>query len=278
LADGRYPLRRTGAEGLDATGVLVVQTAGAPPAARGRLRRRPRPREAPPGEETTPVPVTRLTVISASELEDGEAWLDAVSGNSDRLEDEVQAGLATANRALHAHAVGTQDPALGQISRSDPLAVRVGYGSGEALADGRWTRAVDVPHATRRARRAEALRPAERVAAVLGGHERPDACETLLLRARSDLDAGRGREAALQLRVGLDALLAEVAESPGPDQADDLAELEARRSTAVQVAGRALRDDLEPEQLAELEATLAICERVLRRRRILGATEDAGQS
>ena len=37
-----------------------------------------------------------------------------------------------------------------------------------------------------------------------------DPCETLLLRARADLDAGRRREAALQLRVGLEALLVEL--------------------------------------------------------------------
>ena len=40
-----------------------------------------------------------------------------------------------------------------------------------------------------------------------------DACETLLLRARADLDAGRRREAALQLRVGLEALLVELEEA-----------------------------------------------------------------
>ena len=45
---------------------------------------------------------------------------------------------------------------------------------------------------------------------MLGGRERIDACETLLLRARADLDAGRDREAALQLRVGLEALLVEL--------------------------------------------------------------------
>ena len=45
---------------------------------------------------------------------------------------------------------------------------------------------------------------------MLGGRERVDVCETLLLRARADLDAGREREAALQLRVGLEALLAEL--------------------------------------------------------------------
>ena len=41
------------------------------------------------------------------------------------------------------------------------------------------------------------------------------ACEELVLRARADLDAGRFREAALQARVALESLLAEMPEIPG---------------------------------------------------------------
>lgn len=218
------------------------------------------------------MPITRLTVVSADPLDDAQAerWLAELAGNPEAIEDEVRRGLATANEALHAHAVGSQDSALPQIGRGTPLVVRVGYGRGERLADGRWTRAVEVPPPSHRARRAEALRPAERLASVIGGHDRPDACETLLLRARADLDAGRRREAALQLRVGLDALLAEVAPDGGPDQADDLAALSERRADVAAVADAALRSEPSDEQAREVEAALALCERVLRRRRILG--------
>ena len=55
------------------------------------------------------------------------------------------------------------------------------------------------------------------------------ACELLLIRARADLDAGRTREAALQLRVGLEALLAEREALAAPDQDEDLAALDERR-------------------------------------------------
>lgn len=213
-------------------------------------------------------------MVPAEPLADPERWLDELSSDAEALEDEVMSGLATANRALHAHAVGTQDPALPQLGRSTPLAVRVGYGSGEDLADGRWEQAVEVPAATGRRRRAEALRPAERLAAVLGGRERLDACETLLLRARADIDAGRMREAALQLSVGLDALLAELGSDAGEEQADDLAALDERRSGAISLADRTLRGPLNDDAAAEVEATLEICERVLRRRRILGAGRD----
>ena len=273
MADGRYPMRRPGAKGTNAIGVLVVQTAGAPAAAGGRPRRRPKPRPVEPGDDPTPVPVTRLTVISAEPLEgeDGAArWFDTLRGDSDALEREVEAGLATANRALHAHAVGTQDTALTQLGRSAPLVVRVGYGTGDGLADGRWSRAVEVPAPAHRARRAEALRPAERIASVLGGHEQPDACETLLLRARSDLDAGRSREAALELRSGLEALLAEIGPAAGPDQAEDLADIEERRKAVGAIAEAALRAEPGTAELDEVAEALRVCERVLRRRRILG--------
>jgi hypothetical protein len=222
----------------------------------------------------TAVPVTRLTVISADPFDDQAAaarWLDDLRGDADALEDVVGEGLVTANGALHAHAVSSQDPALTQISRSAPLAVRVGYGSGEELADGRWTGAVDVPPPSRRARRTEALRPSERLASVLGGHERADVCETLLLRARADLDAGRRREAALQLRIGLDALLAEIDAGDEGDQAADLEAVHERRPSIAAVADAALAGEPTDAEADEVEATLAICERVLRRRRILGS-------
>ena len=126
---------------------------------------------------------------------------------------------------------------------------RIGYGSGEEVAAGRFTaaREVDVRAggASRRRRRAEELRPQERLAAVLGGRERIDACETLLLRARADLDAGRSREAALQLRVGLEALLVEL---PGaladPGHEEDMATLASGRSEAARRPTRRSRGEL----------------------------------
>src|SRR6478735_2102610 len=86
---------------------------------------------------------------------------------------------------------------------------------------------------SRRRQREEELRPQERVAAVLRGREQLDTCETLLLRARSDLDAGREREAALQLRVGLEALLAELKDAlADPGHEEDMAVLSERRAEA----------------------------------------------
>ena len=112
--------------------------------------------------------------------------------------------------------------------------------------------------------------PQERVAAVLGGREQVDVCEALLLRARADLDAGRGREAALQLRVGLEALLVELKGAqadPGHDE--DMATLNSRRAEVGEAANAALGGELSSEQARQARELLEICERVLRRRRIL---------
>jgi hypothetical protein len=259
-------------------GVLVVQALGAPAAARGRPRRRPRPRPVEAAADPTPVPITRLTVIPAEAFADlaaAERWLGEVERDGDALEKAVAGAVGTVNAALHAQAIATQDPGLSQVSRGTALALRVGFGSGEELADGRWSRALEIPPHRERRRRAEALRPAERVAAVLGGRERPDACETLILRARADLDADRGREAALQLRAGLAALLAEIADDPGPDQEDDLAALADRHGEVGRIAERALTGEPDADQLDEIAATLRIAERVLRRRRILGSGTEA---
>jgi hypothetical protein len=126
------------------------------------------------------------------------------------------------------------------------------------------------PRASRRRRREEDLRPQERVAAMLGGREQADVCETLLLRARADLDAGRDREATLQLRVGLEALLVELKGAlADPGHEEDMGALAARRAEAGEAANAALEGELSEERRGQVEELLAISERILRRRRVL---------
>ena len=100
--------------------------------------------------------------------------------------------------------------------------MRVGFGEGEQVADGRWVKALELPARRARApRRDAALRPQERLGALLGGRDAVLACEELALRARQDVDAGRRREAALQLDAALTAALAELEPwSPRGDLAD----------------------------------------------------------
>jgi hypothetical protein len=243
--------------------VLVVGELAAPPAGR-RRRRRVRPAD----PEPPPVPVTRITVIDPDRLEDEEAakrWLREQANDEEARGALLTDALRVANAALHAQRAAALDPHLTSLSPARALTIRVGIGTGEEVAAGAFSEAIEVSQDDRRRRRADALRPGERVAAVLAGRERLDACETLLLRARADLDAGRSREAAMQLRVGVEALLAEVPESSG--QADDLAELRDRLPAVEQAAAEALAGESAPdaERLAE---TLRIGERVLRRRRV----------
>ncbi|MQA76327.1 MAG: hypothetical protein GEU88_18705, partial [Solirubrobacterales bacterium] len=206
--------------------MLVVRVQGAPPPPRRRLGRA-KPKRVDPDAEQPTVPLTTLTAIPAEPLGDGEAaerWLERVRADDDAIGEQLSAALTLINGAVHAHRAAVLDPHLADVGAEHALAVRIGFGGGDELADGRFERAIDVPTSTRR-RRGEALRPQERVAAVFAGRESIAACELIVLRARADLDAGRPREAALQLRVGLEALLAERDALRAPGQDDDLAAL-----------------------------------------------------
>ena len=270
MTDGRYVLRDAGEER-----VLVLETLGAPPPPR---RRRRRPRESDAGGEPASLPLTRATVVRAfapfaSEAE-GQRWLEDAVASEEAVDDLVEDGLAALNRALHAHAVASGDPHVQVLNARQAISVRLGYGSGEQVADGEFSAAREVDAragaASRRQQRAEELAPQARIAAVLGGRERFDTCETLILRARSDLDAGRGREAALQLRVGLEALLAELKGAlSDPGHEEDMATLSASRHQVGELANAALRGDLDSSQSQALGQLLVTCERVLRRRRVL---------
>jgi hypothetical protein len=272
VPDGRYVIRDEAGER-----VLVIETFGAPAIPR---RRRRRPREANPDSPPPALPATKATAIRAFEpFDDEEAakrWLtDAVAAEEsiDRL---LADGIGVLNRALHTHAVASGDPSVQILTPQRAFAVRLGYGSGDEVAAGDYSAAREVDtqagNSSRRRQRAEELRPQERLAAVLGGREQLDACETLLLRARADLDADRNREATLQLRVGLEALLAEL---PGAvsdsGHEKDMATLINRRHEAGELANAALEGDLSPAQLQKLQELLAISERVLRRRRVLNS-------
>lgn len=270
VADGRYVLRDGEQER-----VLVLDTIGAPPPPR-RRRRRPREAEAAGGADT--VPLTRATTVRAfapfEAAAEGSIWLERAVAEDDSIDALVDEGLNALNRALHANTVASGDPGLQTLGIQAVVATRIGYGSGEEVADSAYTAAREVDPrtgASRRQQRAEDLAPQERVAAILGGREQLDACETLLLRARADLDAGRAREAALQLRVGFEALLVEMKDAmTDPGHSEDMATIESRRKEVGDLANAALLGNLNPSQLQTLGELLALCERVLRRRRVLG--------
>lgn len=269
LADGRYVVRDGGEET-----VLVIETLGAPAPPR---RRRRRARRVDPESTPATLPLTRATAVRAARSFDAEKaannWLQAIAEDEQALDVLLVESAALLNRALHVHTVVSEDSHQAEISVERAAVARIGFGSGEQVAIGEWTaaREFDVRGgASRRQRRADTLLPQERTAAILGGRERLDACETLLLRARADLDAGRAREAALQLRIGFEALLVELTDGiDDPAHDEDMATLKSRRGEATAAADASLRGNLDATQLETVEELTALCERVLRRRRIL---------
>lgn len=251
---------RGGPEG-EPQSVIALRTLGAP---QRRLMSGKRPRRV-AESEPEPVPTARATVISAepfaSPLE-AEAWLGALRGDRDALREEAALGAAELNRTLRAHRAAASDPYAIDVSPAHALVVRVGYGSGDLVADGRYDDALELPRtgteALWRGRRGDALAPGERLAAILSGRDQLLACEELVLRARADLSAHRPREAALQARIALEAVLAEAA---GDDE-----ELAAYRAEVGDAANAALRGD-PPEHLQSAVAhAVERMERALRRR------------
>ena len=167
LEQGRYLAGRGSPDGVER--VLVVTVDGAPPPPRRRLGR-PKPRAAQPGAGPATVPLTTLTVIRPEPLADEDAaqgWLAALGRDPDLIEAELGPALALVNLAVHVHRATVLDPNLPDVSAEHALAIRVGFGDGDELADGRYSAAIELP--PRRAVGAEVMRPQERLAAVLAG-------------------------------------------------------------------------------------------------------------
>ncbi|HEX5894313.1 MAG TPA: hypothetical protein VFY33_05755 [Solirubrobacterales bacterium] len=197
MPEGRYLVREGETER-----VLIVQVPGAQRAER-RIRRRGKRVE--PGEPES-VPVTRLTVTGerVADAAEGDAWLDQVLQSTERAPAEVRSATRVANRALSALRAGAGDPLVQEIGASRALAIRIGHGTGDELAEGRWTAARELSH--RRPRRLDDVDPQSRVAAVLAGRDEVHPAETLMLRARLDAEQGRDAEARYGLRAARTAL------------------------------------------------------------------------
>jgi hypothetical protein len=194
-----------------------VEELGAP-RPRRRAGRRSKPVEpGDPGE----TPVTRVTV-TGGRLEDsaqGSAWLNEMMSGEGAA--EVREATRIVNRALSALRAAAGDPLVQDIGASKALAVRLGHGTGDELADGRWTEAKELGRPRRG--RLDDVDPQSRVAAVLAGRDEVHPAETLMLRARLDLQQGRRAEA----RYGLHAARAALQEQPGSRQKELLKALAA---------------------------------------------------
>ena len=150
--------------------------------------------------------MTRVT-ITGDRLDDpgaGSAWLKEMMGSGGGGADEVRAATRIVNRALTALRAAARDPLVQDIGATRALAVRLGHGTGDELADGRWTEAREL--ARPRRGRLDDVDPQSRVAAVLAGRDEVHPAETLMLRARLDVQQGRLAEARYELRAARAAL------------------------------------------------------------------------
>jgi hypothetical protein len=161
-------------------------------------------------------------------------------------DEEVAAATRELNFVLRSHRAAAGDPYARDVRADHALVVRLGYGEGEQVAEGRYAHAIELPREPPKRKRGEAIAPQEELAAVLGGRSALLVGGELMLRARLDLEAGRPREAALQARVALEALLGEL---------DDkfAAPLRPLREGVAQAANAALDGDLSEEDVAAVE-------------------------
>ena len=206
------------------------------------------------------MPTSRASVVRAEPFDspvEADAWLASLRRADAAVADELEAALRVLNRALAAHRAAAADPYAADVSAAHALVARLGYGPGEAVADGRFIDAIELPRVGERRRRRSMEAREERFAAMLGGREERLVAEELVLRARADLNAGRTREAALEARIALEALIAELGERAPRDQLD-------RVSAAANAA-------LEGRAPAGVEEAVAAMEAAIRRRR-LGAS------
>ena len=216
------------------------------------------------------VPVTRAAVIEAApvDLAAARAWFD----------DAVGAGAPGSSPPVSPSSTARSPPT------GSPPPTRTCASSGRpprswrASATGPAPRSApragsgrrDVPVAAARARRPE------RLELLLSGRDVALACEELALRARLDLDAGRDREAALQLRAALDAAVAELEgfRELGAVAAR-LGELRAGRERVEAVAAEALLGGLDDAARSAVATVLGRLEAALRVRPAASSAADA---
>lgn len=243
--------------------VLVIATLAAPQ--RGLLARRRRSRPVSPAPPPEPVPTVRVTIVDPagfSSAAEGATWLREVDEHVVARE-----ALEVVGDAVRAQRIATADASLRAPTMAQALACRIGYGQGEQVAEGRWVAARTVVDSAARQRRAAVLGPQERFGALLSGRDVALAAETLTLDARRDLDAGLYREAALQLRVALEAALAELVPwREHGDVAERLVALTAHRESVVAAANAALRGGLDDVAVAAVTDALRTIEAALRAR------------
>ena len=191
-----------------------------------------RPQRAEPEPDPTPVPTARATVIAATGAPRPRptAWL---AGRDDDARTTCSPSAWPCSTARSTPtAWPAADPWLQDVHREHALVARLGYGSGEQVAEGRWAAAVEVPLGA--PPQAAARRGAAPAGAPGGAARRPRRAAGLPRRWRCapapTSTPAASREAALQLRVALEA---GDRRARGRGAADDMAEAPRRAARAA---------------------------------------------
>ena len=150
--------------------MLVLTTLGAPERRRFKDRKGRRLQEA----EPEPVPTNRATVVRAhpfASADEASAWLAEVQrGLRARRRRAGDGGRGARPRHCTPTAWPTPIPHARDVSPAQALVARIGYGDGNAVAEGRYEEAWELPRERRRTRRSMEA-PEERFAALLGARE-----------------------------------------------------------------------------------------------------------
>jgi hypothetical protein len=156
--------------------------------------------------EPEQIPMTVVTVTGArlESADAGSAWLRTMRRERSLGADEIRAATRIVNRALNAVRAAAKDPLVQEIGATRALAIRLGHGSGDELAEGRWSEAIELSPPKRS--RLDGVEPQSRLAAVLAGRDEVHPAETLMLRARLDAQQGRTEEAIYGIRAAIQAL------------------------------------------------------------------------
>lgn len=255
--------RLTGVTMAPGTADVLAITVVSAPARRQKLRRKAREAEVKDGPAD--VPLLLATFIRGTEQLDPDAAdsrLIAIAEDEDEQQRWVADGLAVLNTAIRAYRAGSRDPYVTEVAQRDARAVRIGYGTTEDLPSGTFTRAAVLPPPIGvKPSREERLVPSETTADVLAGRSSVMEAEDLLLRTYMDLDHGRTRAAALQLRAALHLLELELAEVPGAEAVD--LDFEALAEQADGLVGRVGGGALGAEQVEALEDLIGRVERAI---------------
>lgn len=247
--------------------VLAIHVVGASKARSGGLIFRRGPSELSRREQPSEVPLSLATLIKATLMVDGkrdaQSLIKRIADDEAERDAWVEDAVATLNYAIRAYRLVAADPYVIEVSRLDAREIRLGYGTGDDVVNGRWASAFGLPPPeTPRLARGERLRPSEGVAAIVGGRVGMLDAEDLALRALLDLEVGATRRAALETRSALEMLVAELGDAPMPKEASrDYTALTREAGPFAERVPSVLNGDLdEPELAQELRS---ICERVL---------------